>query len=612
MRATYANCFLPEGSAEAASELLLTEEPGVAAAAGPGTRAILTDRLIDPDRAQAANIALWDLAFRWARIGGDDVTLVDGISAADLGGGEAVLRTLIPAGRGVLGMLAAIESGLEVNALATRVAAQGPRLYTHTETIAAAAAAAAARARFGAALPISAETVVDERNGALFTKYTATRDVDSLSPALARGQARRSAMTGAANLLARLRGRRGRHRTLLVYDYNPTRVFAETYETMADRRWRLARHRCTVDAVAGIVAAGDRISAAPRYPTVLDDAEIRHALTAACDERAEALEAAFTLEGVSLWPVVRTALIETAERHAAFARTAAPTLRRSLERLDVDAVLVPFESPPEARALLRVAQTMGIPTHILSDGFKADDFTVDGTLCDVALSWSTSMAEHYYSRRTHGRVEVTGNPKSDRQLATGATRSRGGDRLRILIGSFTFSPADINCRRSDPERFLEDILDGIARCARSAEAEVVIKLHPADREGHYREILDRHRRLAPAVVGQGDVIAMFPAHDVYITTYSTSLIEAVPLGLPVIYHRANPQRLHPPFSDDAFLESRTADDAAGIARLLDDPATFRLPEPGATRAWAERYLGPTDGRSTQRVVEAVDRTVNRL
>lgn len=609
MRAIYANCFAPDVEAD----LLITEEPGVAAAARHGAaHAILADSLIDADRAQAATIALWDLAFRWADVGGDDETMVDGVSAADLGGGEAVLRTLIPAGRGALGMLAALDAGATFEDLTTVVALGGSPAYAHTEHIQSAAAAAAARSRLGASLPVRHARASSPRNAALFAKYTATRDVDSLGPGVSRGQLGRSALTRAANAVAVVRGRRSRQRTLLVYDYNPTRAFAQTYGARSDRAWRLARHRCSAHEVPGVIAAGDRLMVAPPYPKSLSAPSTRSALSAACNARTRALHEAFNLEGVSLWPVVGEALVQTAERHAAFAHEAIPALRRSLERLKIDAVLVPFESPPEARAIVRVAQAMGIPTHILSDGVKLDDFTVDGTLADVALSWSASMAENYYARRRHGRVEVTGNPKSDRQTASWRPHKGRRNGCRILVGSFTFSPADINCRRSDPEQFLENVLDGIARSSRAGDAEVTLKLHPADRIDHYKASLDRYGHLRIAVVDAGDVVAMFAEHDIYITTYSTSLIEAVPLGLPVIYHRVNPQRLHPPFSRDDYLGARTATSAEGIAQLLDDPGTFDVSDAAAANEWAERYLGPTDGQSAQRVIDAIDATLTRL
>jgi hypothetical protein len=101
---------------------------------------------------------------------------------------------------------------------------------------------------------------------------------------------------------------------------------------------------------------------------------------------------------------------------------------------------------------------------------------------------------------------------------------------------------------------------------------------------------------------------MLDRFDVHLTTYSTSLIEAVALGIPVIYYRVNPQHLHPPFGGDAVLAQRTASSPDDVARLLTDPvATFATAE--ARAAWIERYLGPSDGRSVDRILSAIRQRV---
>ena len=87
---------------------------------------------------------------------------------------------------------------------------------------------------------------------------------------------------------------------------------------------------------------------------------------------------------------------------------------------------------------------------------------------------------------------------------------------------------DLNCRRGDSERFLEEVLAGIARSA-AREAEVVVKLHPADRPGVYAHVLERHPGVS--VVASGDVVDLLDGFDVYVTTYSTSLLQAGMVGV---------------------------------------------------------------------------------
>ncbi len=72
---------------------------------------------------------------------------------------------------------------------------------------------------------------------------------------------------------------------------------------------------------------------------------------------------------------------------------------------------------------------------------------------------------------------------------------------------------DLNCRRSDPETFLDDVLEGI-RTSTSARSRVTVKLHPADEIAYYGEILSKFRELDLEVVSHGDVTALFDAADV--------------------------------------------------------------------------------------------------
>jgi hypothetical protein len=268
----------------------------------------------------------------------------------------------------------------------------------------------------------------------------------------------------------------------------------------------------------------------------------------------------------------------------------------------VRGVLVPFDSPPEPRLIVRVAQSEGVPTWAINDGFKADDFSPDGMTADRALAWSISIAERYFTRRPDGPAVVTGNPKADAQRHI-ATRDRAPDApLReVLVGSFTFSPVDIACRRSDAEWFLEAVIAGLRRSERAREARIRVKLHPADRVDHYAHLAGEGVELLTS----GDVVDLFSAADLYVTTYSTSLLEAIALGLPAIYYRVNDQRLHPPFSDDDVMDRRTATSTGDLARLVDDPALSALPPADERAAWLERYLGPADGRSVDRIEAAV-------
>lgn len=558
MRAVYANCFgAPRG------DLLISSEPSVGGD-------VVADALIDPDLAQAVNERMWALGATW-----------HDHPAVDVAGVEAVQTILLPAARGVLELQAALAGG-GFDELTVVAPLDGDPGYRRYEQVCADAAAAAGRAQGLAVTPVQAR---DPRNAALADKYAAVRSVDYLAPPPRGVQAMRRAAAAVLNAAAR---RRPREPRVLALQYGSIGAYA-----------RRAAAAGGPPQVRGRVEPGDlRVMLRAREPAFVMPR--RHG--AAAPVRPGDPAERFVVEGVDLAPVVLPHLTALADRYADWMHGRPERIRRALRRRAVGAVLVPFDAVPEARLLVRAAQAEGVPTVVLNDGWKGDDHQVEGLTADVPLALSASMARTYLSRRRHGPpAVVTGDPRSD-ALAARPAPARAPDAARprsILVGSFTFSPVDLNCRRGDGERFLAEVLDGIA-ASRAAGARVIVKLHPADRAAIYAPLLARHPGVE--LVASGDVTHMLAGSDVYITTYSTSLLHAALAGIPFAYYRVNPQRLHAPFSGDPVMERRTAASPAELAALLDDPARLGEPVPAA---WAEDYLGPRDGRCTERVAAAV-------
>lgn len=594
-RALHANCFAP---ATARVDLLLTDEPAVAAAAAAaGLETVSPEAGVNPDRSHAASRELWALAHSWFRPGGNDPTLVDGVSVGELAAYEAALTVLVPAARATLGIAALAEEAAvfgELVVVAPERTPGGARYDAH-EQLAAAATAHAASHLLGSRLSVRRASSDDSRNVLLRDKYARTRDPEPLLPAT-RSRVWQLRLLRAANLAAIGRGRR-RQGTLLVVDYNPTLAFSRAYLDQPERWLRLVRWIDRPQEALPTLRGGDLVDGPPM---ALPGHTAARPLG---DLRASAATwpgAGFELAGVPLWPVLEARLLALLDRYGAFVAARAAPLRRRLERQRVSAVLVPFDSSPPVRLLIAVARSLGIPSFVLNDGFKADDVQIEGFSTDVALAWSPAVAEHYFARHP-GRAFVTGNPRFTGPPAR--RRKLPARRPRVLVGSFTFSPVDLACRRGDAERFLTEVLEGIAGALPAVAEHVVVKLHPADEPAHYTELVARFAQLQVEVRSQGDVIDMLAGSDIYLTTYSTSLLEAA-AAMPSVYYRVNDQRLGPPFEGDSYLGRRTACAPEALARLLADRTVLDEAPPAG---WLERYLGPID--AVPRVVAAIEETL---
>lgn len=603
MEVVYANCF---GAPE--RDVLITDERSVAQAAARARDTVIADEGYDPEVAQRINKQLVELAYSWTSLGGEpDPTERDGISAADLAGTEALVTLLQPAARGVLDAQAALEGPSRVTVALPRTS--DPRFDRVERLIGEGFAAASGGA--GRGVRVDWATVSDPRNEALVAKYRLTRN-PAWRPELRVGTHTLATVTaGCINALSRMRGR-GPGRVLVV-DYYPTAAFARVYRARGGGPFGLVRLRFGSRDLATMVKFGDRaLAPLHSFPLGSRVEGVEQALAAYVERYRDELRERFTVAGVDLWQIVGERLLDMAASYAAWMRLPIRQVRRALHGGRVGAVLVPFEGPPEARLVLRLAQTLGIPTLMINDGWRGDDHLRDGMDADRALAWSDSIARNYFARRRHGLPTiVTGNPRSDEARRRLRTPSHRGPLRRVLVGSLAFSPSDLNCRRSDPERFLAEVLEGIASSGRASKARVVVKLHPADRPDSYRFALERFGRLDIELVQQGDVLGLFEEADLYITTYSTSLLEAVACGLPVVYYRVNRQRTHAPFSGDPMMAARTASSPVELAALLDAPDRLALPEGDARASWVEEHLGPTDGRCSERVAAALAADMRR-
>jgi len=596
VRVTYANCHPVAGDV---GDVLLTDERIVADGAPPGTVALIADERYDAGLAQRLNERLWELAFEWSQVDGEDPTLVDGLSAGDLAGLEVGLTVLLPAARAVLEIDAALRE-LEPERLTTVVPTAGDALYRRVETTICDAADATIRARLGAGVALARRRSSDPRNATLVTKYSRTRNPAFLAEPSPRALAALRATAAVVNLAA-ARRRRARAGRLLVLQYNPTAAFVRNYASSPRGVHDLVCAGFTQSDVARMLREGQRAFVMPAASPGPQAAALAARVHAFAQRHEDVLRERFTVEGVDLSAVVLPRLVEIAAAYGRWLEGRGRAVRAKLR--GSAALLVPFESPPHARLLVRAAQAEGVATVMINDGWKGDDHQRDGLAADMALALSPSIAEHYFRRRDDpASVVVTGDPRSDGAPAPRAARRRDERLRRVLVGSFTFSPSDLNCRRSDGERFLAEVLEGVA-ASRARDAAITVKLHPADQLEIYRDIVARFGDLQLELTREGDVVDRLAHADVYVTTYSTSLLQAAALGLPFLYYRVNPQRLHPPFSGDPTMERRTASTPAALAALLDGPVS----PPEDARRWVERYVGPSDGACTARVIDAVNR-----
>jgi hypothetical protein len=230
------------------------------------------------------------------------------------------------------------------------------------------------------------------------------------------------------------------------------------------------------------------------------------------------------------------------------------------------------------------------------------------------------------------RIQVTGQPRFDLYVDAKNWKSFEDLGIRVLpdrkiitflsyelgaylpIEEFESGRLSWNELRSDTESVL---IDHVNR----GGYQLLVKPHPqqplAD-VAAMRERLERTERVAGSavVLPSGlDTRHLLANSDLVIGFQTTALLEALLLNRRVIYtcwgeaygackHQLLPYEAHP----DALHSARSREE---LDRLLQHPADASLQHPEAGRfALFESYLGPSDGRATQRTLAALEQVVD--
>jgi hypothetical protein len=224
---------------------------------------------------------------------------------------------------------------------------------------------------------------------------------------------------------------------------------------------------------------------------------------------------------------------------------------------------------------------------------------------DTVLCFGESYTGNYFKGKKNARV--TGTFTFD-----AAYKKRNLNRpvfpvKKILVSTFTFSPADINCRYSDNERYLDDILTVI----RSYEEKngrsihVALRPHPSDSPEFYRWYLDRSGFPGIEIRSGGGFQECVSGFDLFFGSYSTTVFESAAMGIPVIFYHPCNQMLYPPY-DGSCNDLPSAFSREELARVFARVMEDRDFACGFTRRDVLKpYTGEMEGNAAQRIMREV-------
>lgn len=322
----------------------------------------------------------------------------------------------------------------------------------------------------------------------------------------------------------------------------------------------------------------------------------------------------FAYHGVDLWPFVRPVLREYfTARFAELVRVVEVT--RSLLRAErPHAVVLTDERPPFQRAFTLACRQRGVATVGVQDTLFPDLPYGSPIATDwIAVEGAVARDNLVKGGTPAGKIAVTGQPRFDFVARAGAPYDRGATlghlgldprRPAVLLVS---QYAGIYFRADDKRRAFRAIYAALAALP---EAQVVVKLHPEDRDGSLERDLAAEAGLrACRVLRGGDASELVHASDLVLVFFSTVGHEAILLDRPLIQIRTGPgEGPIISFTDEGgALDGSRLEELPALVRaaLYDDATRGRLRQ--GREAYVRRHVHALDGRSAERVAALVVR-----
>lgn len=330
-----------------------------------------------------------------------------------------------------------------------------------------------------------------------------------------------------------------------------------------------------------------------------------------CEEAvAAACRMADHIGGISLWPLVQKDLSRLAARYIPLARACRAIGCRLADRVGT-AVGARLRRATDL-ALVRGLTDAGVPHALVIHGHvsrAADRRFVDGDFGrSRILAWNQDQAGAIAAKGVRpDRVVITGNPDWDGLVERG---SRAGERveasMRIAhaLGLDETRPVIVLTSQEQVAPLAKELAAAVLR---SPAAQLVMKVHPAEDAGPYHAAAVGEGRVRVVTTGGPALHDLLHAADAVLTFHSTTNLEAVCLGTPVISLAMGPlagvDRLVP-LEQSGLPVAESLDSLAEWVNKIcqGEQRVMRLLHEATSRA-REMFAAPLGGGATQRVIE---------
>lgn len=303
----------------------------------------------------------------------------------------------------------------------------------------------------------------------------------------------------------------------------------------------------------------------------------------------------YVCDGLDGWPLVASDVARFFEDTLPRLAENAAAYRAALSDQQIDMILLPFDAPPMQRTAVEIGKALGIPSMVLLHGLPGIYNRRDNCCADYFAAWGQGNITIYDSLGcTTDRMQVVGSPTLDKYRTVPRRASDPVKRIVILT-----NPKDSSSTLSgddDPERYILSIFEALPA---SSDFELVVRPHPAELASYYRDLL-APLELPNLTIQAGTPIDVLLAQtDVLITPVSTVALEAMVLGIPVVWFNISKSTYPPPFAAGWFEELSAVE---GLRSRLREVIGEGAAPTNNTARILDDFAGPVDGHASGRIL----------
>ncbi|PSL48943.1 hypothetical protein CLV51_101273 [Chitinophaga niastensis] len=262
----------------------------------------------------------------------------------------------------------------------------------------------------------------------------------------------------------------------------------------------------------------------------------------------------------------------------------------------------------ENRLIMNYCKRNNIPVYMIINGILANNFAYDARDSDWVNSYGDLIREDYFGGAQN--AVCLGDPRMDNYIGLPKKEINREDPV-IVIGAGGYNPVDMNSYLAYEFDFLYDLLEILDELRKEGyKNNIILKVRANGYVSQYTQFLQEYfPGMNITVEQQAPFTKVVQLADLYISFYSQTLFEASILGIPALYYKKDQHIINRPFDGNSELVM-----ARSREELKDKIKAFYNIDPVynnfLNKTVLEKYIGPLDGKNTQRNVDFINSFLN--